>query len=209
VPTPFCLSSALVVPPHRSSELWEDADFSHHDHDQAQDLDLALFNDSNTAWGAHVAVVVGDTLLHLCAEEGRPAFWSWDEFAARPRYEHLIGLVRVPSAASGPDSKKALPFRAGNGEGVSRGRGSHRRQHHGLRGEERRQRPGGDRYPAPQSCSASPRAVIGVFVTIALAVIYVATMAALARRWRFIQTAGTTLLVCGLPVSYVAVISIA
>jgi hypothetical protein len=88
-----------VVPPHRSSELWEDTGLSHHDRAESQDLDLVLFNDSNDAWGAHIAVVVGDALLHLCAEEARPALWPWSEFANRPRYEQLVGVVRVPSAS--------------------------------------------------------------------------------------------------------------
>jgi hypothetical protein len=82
------------VPPHRSSELWGDANLTHCDRYEARDLDLALFNESNDAWGAHVAIVVGDRLLHLCAEEGRPAIWSWGEFATRARYSHLIGVIR-------------------------------------------------------------------------------------------------------------------
>jgi len=83
------------VPPHRSSELWEDSTLKHPDRTDAHDLDLVLFNDSDNAWGAHVAIVVGDGLLHLCAEEGRPAIWSWADFARRPRYEHVVGLVRA------------------------------------------------------------------------------------------------------------------
>jgi hypothetical protein len=85
------------VLPHRSSELWEDESLAHPDRDDARDLDLVLFNDSGAAWGAHVAVVAGDQLLHLCAEEGRPALWAWGDFAIRTRYETIVGLVRVPS----------------------------------------------------------------------------------------------------------------
>jgi hypothetical protein len=33
--------------------------------------------------------------LHLCAEAGRPAVWEMTEFAARPRYQVLIGIKRV------------------------------------------------------------------------------------------------------------------
>jgi hypothetical protein len=85
----------LRVPPHRSSELWEDQSLEHPDRVNAEDLDLVLFNDSDDAWGAHVAIVMGDQLLHLCAEEGRPAIWSWTDFARRPRYEYVVGLVRA------------------------------------------------------------------------------------------------------------------
>ena len=84
------------VPPHRSSELWEDPAFVHPEPTGAEDLDLVLFNDSEMAWGAHVAVVVGEVLLHLCAEERRPALWSWGEFSSRSRYTHIVGVVRVP-----------------------------------------------------------------------------------------------------------------
>ena len=83
------------VPPHRSSELWDDQNLTHHGCEDAKDLDLALFNDCDSAWGAHVAVIIGDRLLHLCAEQGRPALWSWRDFAARPRYTRIVGLVRT------------------------------------------------------------------------------------------------------------------
>jgi hypothetical protein len=84
------------VPAHRSSELWEDANLTHRDPSGARDLDLALFNHSHDPWGAHIAVVFGGGLLHLCAEERRPAMWSWSDFATRPRYSSLIGIVRSP-----------------------------------------------------------------------------------------------------------------
>ncbi|GAB3615091.1 hydrolase [Humibacter ginsengisoli] len=88
------------IPPHCSSQLWEDEILSHPERNDAQDLDLVLFNDSPSAWGAHVAIVAGDRLLHLCAEEGRPAFWFWNDFATRPRYKHMVGLVRVAGNAA-------------------------------------------------------------------------------------------------------------
>ncbi len=84
-----------LVQSHRSSELWGDPSLTHHGREDAQNLDLALFNDSDTAWGAHVAVVIGDELLHLCAEEGQPAFWSWCDFVGRRRYERVIGLAKI------------------------------------------------------------------------------------------------------------------
>ncbi|MGN6128450.1 MAG: hydrolase [Humibacter sp.] len=85
----------LHVPPHRSSELWDDPDFEHPHRDDARDLDLALFGPSGDAWGAHVAVILGGRLLHLSAEEGRPALWDWQDFAARDRYSRVVGVVRV------------------------------------------------------------------------------------------------------------------
>jgi hypothetical protein len=62
-------------------------------------VDLVLLHDREQAWGAHVGVVVSDTeVLHLCVEVGKPAVWTWAEFAARPHYAHLIGYKRpLPS----------------------------------------------------------------------------------------------------------------
>ena len=84
------------VAPHRSSELWEDTSLTHRAGGEAQNLDLALFNASADAWGAHVAIVFGAGLLHLCAEEGIPAIWSWRDFEVRPRYACLVGVVGAP-----------------------------------------------------------------------------------------------------------------
>ena len=84
------------VPPHRSSELWADRDFIHVSKQEAEGLDLVLFNRTADSWGAHVAVVVGGGLLHLSQEVGTPAIWVWEDFAARERYRKVVGLVRVP-----------------------------------------------------------------------------------------------------------------
>ena len=90
-----------TVPNHRSSELWDDVGFDHPAVHDAANLDVALFSPDGSAWGAHVAVVMGDRLLHLSAEVGRPAVWRWDDFAARDRYRRLVGLVRCRTAGSG------------------------------------------------------------------------------------------------------------
>ena len=82
------------LPPHRSSELWQDPHLTQDARPDAEDLDLAMFNAGDAARGAHLAVVIGHQLLHLCSEERLPALWSWQDFSARPRYAHLVGLVR-------------------------------------------------------------------------------------------------------------------
>ena len=88
------------VAPHRSSELWEDPALSRVALDDAEDLDLALFSATGDAWGAHVAVVLGDRLLHLSAEVGWPALWRWEDFEERPRYRILVGLIRAPATGN-------------------------------------------------------------------------------------------------------------
>jgi hypothetical protein len=89
------------VPPHRSSDLWEDLDLPHVDRGDERDLDLVLFNEEDVAWGAHVAMVFGDRLLHLCAEIGHPDLWDWNDFTCRERYSTVVGIVRVPPNAEG------------------------------------------------------------------------------------------------------------
>lgn len=85
-----------TVPPHRSSELWDDEHLTKVSRVDARALDLALFNGTSAAWGAHVAVVLNpDELLHLCREVGHPVIWSWDDFATREQYSHIVGLIRA------------------------------------------------------------------------------------------------------------------
>lgn len=85
----------LTLPPHRSSDLWEDGRFAHIDADDVHRLDLVLFNKSLDAWGAHVAVVVAGGFLHLCAEVGHPAVWQWSDFYKRDRYRVVVGAIRA------------------------------------------------------------------------------------------------------------------
>ncbi|MEV4003409.1 hypothetical protein [Actinomadura sp. NPDC049753] len=85
----------LDPPDLRSSELWADAEFTERV-TTPRPLDLVLFNATQNAWGAHVGIVAGDDqILHLCAEVGHPAVWSWQEFEDRPRYRTLVGIKRV------------------------------------------------------------------------------------------------------------------
>jgi hypothetical protein len=85
----------LDVPAWRSSDLWADTELTERVA-VPRPLDLALFNADHEPWGAHVGVVVGEVrILHLCAEVGRPAVWTLEEFAARERYRTLLGFKRV------------------------------------------------------------------------------------------------------------------
>lgn len=82
------------IPDLRSAELWRDNDATIVVL-EPQPLDLVLFHDRAQAWGAHVGVVVSqDEVLHLCVEVGKPAVWSFEEFATRPHYAHLVGYKR-------------------------------------------------------------------------------------------------------------------
>jgi hypothetical protein len=85
----------IAIPPLRSSELWSDTKFTRLVSDY-HPLDLLLFNRTEDAFGAHVALCVGDNqAIHLCAAEGRPVIWTLEEFASHPEYTCFLGAKRV------------------------------------------------------------------------------------------------------------------
>lgn len=76
-------------------------------------LDLVLVNAGADPYGADVGVVMtDDQVLHLSREVGHPAVWSLADFAARPRYGHLLG---------GKRSTRARPPRTGPPSGAAPG----------------------------------------------------------------------------------------
>lgn len=88
------------VPNLRSSNLWDDAEYTTVA-DEYEPLDLLLFNRARNAWGAHVAVYVGgDQAIHLSRRIGFAAVWSIGQFTARPEYRVLIGAKRAGSTSS-------------------------------------------------------------------------------------------------------------
>jgi cell wall-associated NlpC family hydrolase len=90
----------IAMPPLRSSELWSDTTFTRRV-DAYRPLDLLLFNRTEEAWGAHVALFVGDgKAVHLCASEGRPVIWTIEDFALRAEYALLLGGKRVLASES-------------------------------------------------------------------------------------------------------------
>ena len=75
-----------TVPPFRSSELWEDRTVTTPVRGTPAPLDVVFFNSSPRPWGAHIALLMAEgQLLHLSREVGRPAVWTWEEFAVRER----------------------------------------------------------------------------------------------------------------------------
>lgn len=84
----------FAIPDLRSAELWRDTDATRVVL-EPQPLDLVLFHDRAQAFGAHVGVVVSATeVAHLSKEVGRPAVWTFAQFAATPRFAQLIGFKR-------------------------------------------------------------------------------------------------------------------
>jgi hypothetical protein len=84
------------LPNLRSSNLWDDTEHTIVA-DEYEPLDLLLFNRTRNAWGAHVAVYLGeDQAIHLCRRVGFAAVWSLAQFTAYPEYRVLIGAKRAP-----------------------------------------------------------------------------------------------------------------
>ncbi|QHO75471.1 cell wall hydrolase [Bradyrhizobium sp. CCBAU 051011] len=68
------------VPYFRSSNLWDDTEHTI-TVDQYQPLDLLLFSPTHNAWGAHVAVHVGnDRAIHLSRRVGLAAVWPLAQY---------------------------------------------------------------------------------------------------------------------------------
>ncbi|WP_218575018.1 hypothetical protein [Reyranella sp. CPCC 100927] len=85
------------VPHLRSSDLWDDTAHTIAA-DAYEPLDLLLFNRTRSAWGAHVAVYVGDDqAIHLSRRVGLAAVWSLAKFAAQAEYQIIIGAKRPVS----------------------------------------------------------------------------------------------------------------
>jgi murein DD-endopeptidase / murein LD-carboxypeptidase len=90
----------IAIPPLRSSDLWSDTRFTRRVSGY-RPLDLLLFNRTEAAWGAHVALFVGENkAIHLSASEGRPVIWRLEDFAIREQYAVLLGGKRVLASES-------------------------------------------------------------------------------------------------------------
>jgi len=88
-------SKGYKVPEFRSSELWEDQDYSINA-EKYQIYDLLLFNHVNDPYGAHITLYWGnDTILHLSKEIGIPEICTIDTLMKRDTYKLLIGAKRL------------------------------------------------------------------------------------------------------------------
>ena len=84
----------IAFPPLRSSELWADTEHSRVV-TEFQPLDLLLFGKTSDAFGAHVAVHVGEgRAIHLSRAVGLPVEWAIEDFATHENYRVLIGGKR-------------------------------------------------------------------------------------------------------------------
>jgi hypothetical protein len=94
----------LQVPPLRSSELWDDTEYSDFV-ERLEPLDLMLFNATASAWGAHVAVYLGDdAVAHLSRHIGLPEVCAIGQLLRTPKYRVLVGVkrIKVPNPSTQP-----------------------------------------------------------------------------------------------------------
>ena len=92
--------NGIQPPVYRSSELWSDTQTTVIV-DSPQPLDLLLYNFNDQAYGAHVAVALGnDELIHLSAVNRIAEITTHQAMLQNPRYAVSIGAKRVYSATS-------------------------------------------------------------------------------------------------------------
>ncbi|MFT4190587.1 MAG: hypothetical protein QM617_03565 [Comamonas sp.] len=85
------------VPPFRSSQLWED-ELHTAVVKELEPLDLVLVHDNPNAWGAHVAVCIGeDHVVHLSRKNGVPRIETMEQLLTEPKYPFFIGAKRTRS----------------------------------------------------------------------------------------------------------------
>ena len=88
-------SHQLIVPEYRSSELWSDTEFSELITENYHPLDILFFHKVNEAYGAHLAVYLGNNqAIHLSKKIGKPVVWDMETFFEYPRYRFLLGGKR-------------------------------------------------------------------------------------------------------------------
>ncbi|HKU96890.1 MAG TPA: hypothetical protein VJR58_16525 [Vineibacter sp.] len=82
------------VPDFRSSDLWEDVEFTAIA-DRIEPFDIVMVHKGADAWGAHIGVALGENaILHLSKRNGVPAIETLDALMSRPEYRFLIGAKR-------------------------------------------------------------------------------------------------------------------
>lgn len=85
----------IQIPDFRSSELWEDTDFTKKVVG-LEPLDILLWNKEKEAWGAHVGLYLGDNLaIHLSKSNEYPVIWTLEKFLEQDLYQVFIGAKRV------------------------------------------------------------------------------------------------------------------
>ncbi len=87
--------NGFIVPDYRSSELWSDTTYSIQINEVYQPYDLLFFHKTQQAYGAHIAIYIGDNkAIHLSKAIGKPVVWEVETFFQYPQYQFLLGAKR-------------------------------------------------------------------------------------------------------------------
>jgi cell wall-associated NlpC family hydrolase len=90
----FLAHHGIKLPPFRSSELWEDREYTFVV-TEFEPLDLLLFHQHQQAFGAHVTVYIGDErVFHLAAHNGYPRIETIINLQNCHKYRGFIGAKR-------------------------------------------------------------------------------------------------------------------
>ena len=82
------------IAPMRSSELCEDRTFTQRV-SRMRAFDILMFNRDERAWGAHVALYLGNgRAIHLAKAIGRPVIWDVPDFFASEGCRVLVAIKR-------------------------------------------------------------------------------------------------------------------
>lgn len=95
-----------IVPDLRSSELWEDTEYSKivSDYDP---LDILFFNNTDTSWWAHLWVYIwNNKVLHNSKKIWKPEMWDLDDFKKNEEYKVLLWWKRfIKNNIANPQKK--------------------------------------------------------------------------------------------------------
>ncbi len=87
--------NGLALPPLRSSDLWNDTEHTKRVL-ELEPLDMLLFHRVEDAYGAHMAVYIGeDRAIHLSKRMEIPEIRELERFASDPQYRFFIGAKRA------------------------------------------------------------------------------------------------------------------
>jgi cell wall-associated NlpC family hydrolase len=90
----FLAHYGIELPPFRSSELWNDREYTVVV-TEFEPLDLLLFCEHQQAYGAHVTVYVGDErVVHLALHHGYPRVESIIDLQHYHTYRYFVGAKR-------------------------------------------------------------------------------------------------------------------
>lgn len=83
-----------VIPNHRSSELWEDEEFTKRV-TALEPFDILFWHKEPKAWGAHIGLYWREKqVIHLSKKNNKPKIETLEGLSKLPEYQFFIGAKR-------------------------------------------------------------------------------------------------------------------